>query len=242
MRDKVLAVGSNGNVSDTEDKPRSRTIEMAKKIYSEDPLDPKKYRDDFDKFYTSLGDVCDLIVKIWPAWKGWLNHALPHIRGERVLEVSFGTGYLMTKYAGKHEVHGIDINKRMLEIAKRNLEKADLSADIQEGNVEQLPFEDGYFDTVVNTMAFIGYPDGDRALSEMKRVLRPEGILILIDINYPLNNNWRGTVLTRGWQAGGVIIRDMGALFEKHGIKYQDLEIGGFGSVHMYLCENKGVA
>ena len=76
---------------------------MAKKIYSKDPQDPVKYRDDFDKFYTSLGGVYDFIVKIWPVWKRWLNHALPHIRGERVLEVSFGTGYLLTKYAGNYE-------------------------------------------------------------------------------------------------------------------------------------------
>jgi ubiquinone/menaquinone biosynthesis C-methylase UbiE len=210
---------------------------MAKKIYSKGSQDPDKFRDDFDKFYTSVGGVYDLVVKIWPAWKRWLNHALPHIRGERVLEVSFGTGYLLTKYAGKYDTHGIDYNARMVEIAKQNLKKAKLSADIREGNVEQLPYVDGFFDTIVNTMSFTGYPDGESALSEMKRVMRPGGLLILIDINYPSNDNWFGTVLTRVWQAGGDIIRDMDALFEENEFKYQDLEIGGFGSVHMYLCE-----
>lgn len=210
---------------------------MVKKTYSNDPVDPDKFRDNFDKFYTAVGGVYDFIVKIWPSWKRWLNFAIPHIRGKRVLEVSFGTGYLLTKYAGNYETHGIDYNPRMVEIAKKNLAKANLSADLREGDVTQLPYEDCYFDTIVNTMAFSGYPDGDRALLEMKRVLRPGGRLILIDINYPADENWPGMVLTRAWQVGGDLIRDMPTLFEKHGFKIQDLEIGGFGSVHMYLCE-----
>jgi methylase of polypeptide subunit release factors len=39
----------------------------------------------------------------------------------RVLEVSFGTGYLMTQYAGRFETHGVDINGRMVATAKENL-------------------------------------------------------------------------------------------------------------------------
>lgn len=210
---------------------------MIKRNYSAEPEDPEKYRENFDNFYTRFAGLYDLIVKALPIWKRWLNHALPHIRGPRVLEVSFGTGYLLTRYAGEFETHGIDYNQRMVGTAKRNLAQQNLSAELQQGNVENLPYPDGYFDTVVNTMSFTGYPDGERALSEMKRVLKSGGRLIMIDINYPVNGNWAGMISTRLWQAGGDLIRDIATHLENQGFACQDLEIGGFGSVHLYLCE-----
>ena len=212
---------------------------MIKKHYSPEPKDPEKFQETFDKFYTRFAGVYDFVVKVIPVWKRWLNHVLPHIQGPRVLEVSFGTGYLLTQYANKFETHGVDYNDRMVEIAKRNLNRKNLNADLRQGDVENLPYEDGYFDTVVNTMSFTGYANGRRALSEMKRVLRPGGKLIMIDVNYPVNGNRTGMMLTRFWQVGGDIIRDVSALLDMEGFVYQDLEIGGFGSVHMYLCEKK---
>ncbi|MCP4006494.1 MAG: class I SAM-dependent methyltransferase, partial [bacterium] len=125
---------------------------------------------------------------------------------------------------------------RMLSVAMKNLRQAGLSAHLQQGTVEDLPFEDGYFDTVVNTMAFSGYPDGAKAMAEMRRVLASGGRLVLIDINYPGDGNWIGTRSTRTWQLAGDIIRDMEQLLAAHGFDYEDVEIGGFGSVHLYIC------
>ena len=48
-------------------------------------------------------------------------------------------------------------------------------------NVEKLPFQDKTFDTVINTMAFTGYPNGDKAMAELKRVLKKGGKLLLVD-------------------------------------------------------------
>ena len=119
------------------------------------------------------------------------------MQGRRVLEVSFGTGYLLMQYAAKFETHGIDLNARMVAVAKKNLEKRGVFADLKQGNVEQLPYEDHYFDTAISTMALSGYPDGARAMSEIQRVLKPGGRLILIDVNHPANHNWLGIRLTR---------------------------------------------
>ncbi len=111
-----------------------------------------------------------------------------------------------------------------------------LEATLLRGNVEHLPYCDGYFDTVLNTMAFSGYPRGARAMAEMRRVLRPGGRLLLIDVNYPEDRNWVGVCMTRLWQRGGDLIRDMDSVLTAHGFEYEEREIGGFGSVHMYLC------
>ena len=212
---------------------------MVKPQHSKEPVDAKAFQEHFDKFYTKTARLYDLGVKFLPWWKAWLKQALPHIQGRRVLEVSFGTGYLLMQYASKFETHGIDINARMAAVAKRNLEKSGISADLKQGNVEQLPYVDEYFDTAICTMALSGYPDGARAISEVRRVLKPGGRLILIDVNHPANHNWLGMRLTGFWRQLGDIIRDVGKLLEDHGFDYEDCEIGGFGSIHMYICQRQ---
>ena len=210
---------------------------MTKPQFSDEPRDAKAYQEHFDQVYTRIAGVYDIAVKVLPSWKTWLRHALPHITGRRVLEVSFGTGYLMTHYAGRFEVHGIDLNARMVSVATKNLCRAGLSADLRQGTVEHLPYEDAFFDTVVNTMAFTGYPDGAKAMAEICRVLRADGRLVLIDINYPTDRNWIGMRLTRCWQLAGDIVRDVDRMLTTHGFDYRDVEIGGFGSVHLYICD-----
>ncbi len=210
---------------------------MTRPLYSDEPRDAKAYQDRFDRAYTRIAGVYDIAIKVLPLWKRWLKHTLPYITGRRVLEVSFGTGYLMTQYADRFEVHGIELNARMVSIAKSNLRRAGVSATLRQGTVERLPHEDGYFDTVINTMAFSGYPDAAKAMAELRRVLAPGGSLVLIDVNYPASGSWLGTKLTRIWQAGGDIIRDMDQVLTTHGFDYEDIEIGGFGSLHMYVCK-----
>ncbi len=205
--------------------------------YTKEPEDKQKFTDDFDGFYSKFATVYDLAVRLLPLWKTWIRKAVPHIRGPRVLEVSFGTGHLLAQYADRFETYGLDYNRAMVALTGKKLAGKGLSAKIREGSVEALPYEDGFFDCLVNTMAFSGYPDGVKALSEMRRVLRSGGRLILVDIGYPKNRNRPGMLLTRFWAHAGDIIRDMDSLLTRFGFDYEDIEIGGFGSVHLYLAE-----
>ena len=150
--------------------------------YSDEPQDAETFSNRFDHTYTRIAGIYDFAIKALPVWKTWLKHAIPHITGRRVLEVSFGTGYLMTRYAGQFEVYGIDLNARMVSVATRNLSRAGISADLRQGTVEDLPYDDGFFDTVVNTMAFSGYPSATKAMAEICRVLAPTGRLVLMPL------------------------------------------------------------
>jgi ubiquinone/menaquinone biosynthesis C-methylase UbiE len=207
--------------------------------YSNEPDDKAQFTHKFDRTYTIIARVYDLAVKLLPVWKSWLKQALPHIQGPKVLEVSFGTGYLLSQYADRFETHGIDYNEKLVSVATDNLKKKGIAANLHRGDVESLPYDDETFDCIVNTMAFTAYPDGVKAMSELHRVLKKGGRLVLIDIHYPADRSWMGMRMTRFWAALGDIIRDMDAIFRRFGFEYTDREIGGFGSVHLYVAEKK---
>ena len=204
--------------------------------YVPEPEDKTGFTEQFDRFYTTFAGLYDGVVRLLPFWKRWLKATLPHIQGPRVLEVSFGTGYLLMQYAAQYEVFGIDYNQRFVDRLRVKLAGSGLTADIRQGNVEALPYEDDYFDSIVNTMAFTAYPDGQKAIAEMHRVLKPGGKIVMVDVDYPGDGNRLGTWITRGWIAGGDIVREMAPLFAQYGFEYRDKEIGGFGSVHLYLA------
>jgi len=204
--------------------------------YSSEPGDAHAFTARFDRLYSRLARPYDLAVRLLPVWRHWLGAALPLIRGPRVLEVSFGTGWLLTQYAAEFETHGVDLNERMVTIAQRNLDRAGVSAELRKSGVEALPYPDGRFDTVVNTMSFSGYPDGRRAMTELHRVLHPRGRIVMIDIGYPPDGNRLGTALVGMWKWSGDLIRNMPALFESFGFQVRQQPVGGFGSVHLYVA------
>lgn len=206
------------------------------KHYSLEPENGRKYTEEFNQYYSRFAGSYDWLVKKLPFWKNWVSSVIPWIQGPKVLEVSFGTGYLLSQYADQFNVHGIDYNRRLANLANDNLRKADKKADLLVGDVASLPYPSAIFNTLVNTMAFTGYPDGYSALSEMVRVLKPSGRIVMVDISYPGDENRTGMVLTRAWKAGGDIIRDMPALFDEFSLEWTDQEIGGFGSVHLYVA------
>jgi len=205
--------------------------------YSREPVDKKAFTEAADRLYDRWAGHYDIAIRFLPFWRQWLDQSLPYLVGPRVLEISFGTGYLMSRYAGLYECHGIDYNRTMVATAQRNLKRAGVAAELVEGNVEDLPYVNGAFDSVLITMAFTAYPDADRAMTEIHRVLRPGGRLLLIDVNFPSDGNRLGTWLTQRWQAGGDIVRDLPALLRHYSFSVEDREIGGFGSIHLTLAE-----
>jgi ubiquinone/menaquinone biosynthesis C-methylase UbiE len=205
-------------------------------MYPSEPENKKQFTQNFDQAYGRFAKVYDWIVKILPVWRNWISTAIPHIVGPNVLEISFGTGYLISQYAQQHNTYGIDYNWELSCVAKQNLEKFGAQAQLQQADIAYLPYSSASFDTVVNTMAFTGYPDGKKAITEIHRVLKPNGRFVLVDIDYPQDRNWLGTKATQLWAISGDILRDMQALFEQSDFDYSEKEVGGFGSVHLYIA------
>ena len=77
-----------------------------------------EYTKNLDKAYSKYAKLYDISVKVLPIWKSWIKSALPHIEGKRVLEASFGTGYLLMQFADKFETYGIDFSHAMIDTKK----------------------------------------------------------------------------------------------------------------------------
>ena len=208
-------------------------------VYSKEPENSLEYTKKLDKEYSTYAKVYDVAVKLLPVWKTWIRTVIPYIEGNRVLEASFGTGYLLMQYANNYETYGIDFNNNMVKIAQKNLSQKGVEASLQWANVEELPFPENYFDTIVNTMAFTGYPNGKQAMSEFYRVLKEGGKLLIVDFDYPSNRNRFGYWLTKSMESAGDTIRDISKIVQEFPFEYTEEEIGGFGSVHLYIARKR---
>jgi ubiquinone/menaquinone biosynthesis C-methylase UbiE len=98
-----------------------------------------------------------------------------------VLEVAIGTGVNIPFYDAGLKVTGVDLSPEMLDIARKRAADLDREVDLLEGDAHRLAFDDEAFDTVVCTFSLCNIPDPHQAVSEMRRVLRPGGQLVLVD-------------------------------------------------------------
>jgi ubiquinone/menaquinone biosynthesis C-methylase UbiE len=97
------------------------------------------------------------------------------------LEVAIGTGLNLPLYPPAIRLAGIDLSPAMLAIARQRARELGRDADLREADAQALPYPDASFDTVVCTFSLCAIPDDARAISEMTRVLRPGGLLLLAD-------------------------------------------------------------
>ncbi len=97
------------------------------------------------------------------------------------LEVAIGTALNLPLYPPETRLTGVDISPPMLKIAENRAEQLGRAVDLREADAQALPFPDASFDTVVCTFSLCAIPDEGRAVSEMRRMLRPGGLLLLAD-------------------------------------------------------------
>jgi ubiquinone/menaquinone biosynthesis C-methylase UbiE len=104
--------------------------------------------------------------------------------GSRILEVAPGPGFLAIELAkaGKYEVVGLDISKTFVEIAQANAREAGATVEFRHGNASAMPFAATTFDFIVCCAAFKNFTEPVEAISEMERVLRPDGQALIMDL------------------------------------------------------------
>ncbi len=110
---------------------------------------------------------------------GW---ACRLVAGRRVLDAGCGVGYgtAMLRNAGAGETTGVDSAAAILDVAR---ETAPEGLTYEVADVAQLPFPNGHFDVVVCFEVIEHVDDPDAVLDEFKRVMAPDGILVLSSPN-----------------------------------------------------------
>jgi ubiquinone/menaquinone biosynthesis C-methylase UbiE len=109
-------------------------------------------------------------------------------KGKKILEIGCGVGIDLVRFAkGGADVSGVDLAEISIDLAQINFSKRDLDADLRVMNGEALEFDDDSFDVLYAHGVLQYTADADKMISEIKRVLRPEGEAIMMVYN---RNSW----------------------------------------------------
>ena len=132
-----------------------------------------------------------LSVGIDISWRRKLVNRLPENNQPYILDVATGTADLAIMAAKRIpcRIIGYDIADRMLEIGERKIAQNSLTHKIQliRGSVEDLPFADNSFDAVMVAFGVRNFKNLPKGLSEMYRVLKPDGISLILEFSIPEN-------------------------------------------------------
>jgi ubiquinone/menaquinone biosynthesis C-methylase UbiE len=146
--------------------------------------------------------------------------------GDAVLDVGCGTGTLaleVARHIGRTgRVAGVDPGTQQIARARAKAARRHLPIDFQIGVIEQLPFPDHSFDVVFSTlmMHHLPAPFKRQGLSEIARVLKPGGRLVIAD--FTRKQERRGQAAR--FHAGGSSIQDLAALLKAAGFDHLETQ------------------
>ena len=141
--------------------------------------------------YDKLNHIMSLNVD-----KLWRRHALKEIvdgTPQRILDVACGTGdstiSIARAAAEGTKVTGADISEGMMALVTEKAEKAGVldRIDLQVADGEALPYEEGTFDRVTCAFGIRNFEHKEKGLEEFRRVLRPGGRAVILELSVPQN-------------------------------------------------------
>ncbi|MFP4974700.1 demethylmenaquinone methyltransferase [Paenibacillus sp. CN-4] len=132
--------------------------------------------------------------------KSWRRFAMRKMNvrnGASAVDLCCGTcdwSIAIAEASGNGRVTGLDFSQSMLEVGRHKVDKAGLSDRIQlvQGNAMDLPFADNSFDYATIGFGLRNVPDPARVLSEMKRVVKPGGMVVCLELSKPTAQPFKG--------------------------------------------------
>ena len=144
----------------------------------------------FQKFYDLCAPIYDAMIKSYLYIRRLGNdetmrteylNQLEIAPGDKVLEVSIGTGSNLRYLPKTCKYFGLDISLGMLKRCEKNLKKWNLDSELYFGAAEYLPFADNQFDVVFHAGGIKFFSDKRRAIKEMVRVAKPGTKIMIMD-------------------------------------------------------------
>jgi len=131
--------------------------------------------------------------------KSWRKKAiaeLKEIQPKKILDVATGTAdvALMTyKLLKPEKITGIDISDGMIALGKEKIAKKGLTdfIELQNGDSEKINYTDNFFDAVTVAFGVRNFQNLEKGLSEMLRVLKPGGKLVILEFSKPCNTMFK---------------------------------------------------
>jgi demethylmenaquinone methyltransferase/2-methoxy-6-polyprenyl-1,4-benzoquinol methylase len=163
-----------------ENQPRN--LKEDKKDAVESMFDAIAWRYDFLNHFLSFG-----IDRLWR--RRAIKIISRFCKNPHILDVATGTGDLaiaaMKLYPFK--IDGIDISQKMLEIGKEKIDRKGFSGKIEliKGDSENIPFADNVFGVAMVAFGVRNFSDPLKGLSEMKRVIRDGGMIMVLEFSKP---------------------------------------------------------
>src|SRR3990167_7885599 len=152
-----------------------------------------KNRQTIRELFNAIADRYDFINTVLSfgrdkAWRRSLLRYLPKRRGLKVVDLATGTGEQIRalKKDGRIEnMIGIDISEKMLELARKKLQHSMPPVHLLLGNALRIPLEDASCDVVTMTFGLRNTSDAAKCLSEMRRILKPGGVSLIVEFSLP---------------------------------------------------------
>ena len=198
------------------------------------------------------------------SWRRKFVNQLSHYKPHHILDIATGTGdlALLISTLEPEHVTGIDIAGNMLAIAKQKAIQKHLQDRLtfEEGDAEDLPFPDEVFDAVTVAFGVRNFEDLERGLSEMKRVMKTGGVMMILEFSHPPSFSWKqlygfyskhmipfiGKIVSRNKQAYSYLPESVSAfpsgkdfldILEKVGMKNVSQRSLTFGVATIYTAE-----
>ncbi len=139
-------------------------------------------RDHLERVYSSYAGVYDRIFRVFNESREAVVSNLDIRPGERVLEVGVGTGLCLPMYPPHCSVTAIDLSAAMLEKAAERVQEQKLDhVRLEKMDAGEMSFADDSFDVVIAAYVVTAVPDYRKLMSEMIRVSRPGGRIVLLN-------------------------------------------------------------
>lgn len=150
----------------------------------------------------------------------------------RVLEIGIGSGLNLPYYSTTVEqIIGLDPSPKLLAMAREAARQTAIPLKLIENSAEAIPLYNRSIDTIVTTWTMCSIPDVQRALGEMRRILKPGGRLLFVEHGRSSDvrvRRWQDR-LTPVWRriGGGCHLnRAIGELIEEAGFRIEQIETG----------------
>jgi len=225
---------------------------MANKYYAPDERRATKVGDLFATIAPRYDLINDLqSFGLHRLWKRRLVRLAAPVPGERALDLCCGTGDVAFALANRGiEVTGLDFSEAMLRVARKRAE-TNPKAKVQSpaflwGDAQKIPFPDASFEIVTMSYGLRNLANWEQGLTEMGRVAKRGGRLLVLDFGKPDNRVWRalyfgylracvplfGRIFCGDRQTYGYILESLRHYPAQHGVAARMRELG-FGGVRI---------